>query len=353
MQIVKTAQLHLSRHYKVTRRGIQIALGLLWLLDGVLQLQPGMFTASFASNVIAPAAEGQPAFVSAPMHFVITIFLLQPALFNALAALTQLGLGLLILWKRTSNLGLWCSVGWGLFVWYIGEGLGGLAGGHALLLMGAPGAALIYVLLALGVRTPKKPRSPGGLRPAYWLLVAWAGLWTLGSIYQLLPGQNTVTNAIAMIQANTASAPVWLTNVDNDAAQSLAHLARTNLPITMTAMQMGDLGSPTQIQMTPPQAAAGRWFLWLVVAVQVAIGLAVFKPGLIRWLAVLAGCLLGSVYWVVGQSMGSWYSGMATDPGTGPLFVLLGIAVLGCASEGLQVCRYFTFAQAQITTKLR
>ena len=119
---------------KITRRGIQIALGFLWLLDGALQLQPRMFTANFANNVIAPAAQGQPGFVSGPMHFFIHIFLLQPALFNTLVAITQLCIGALILYRRTAKFGLLSSVVWGLFVWYMGEGFSGLASGHTLLL---------------------------------------------------------------------------------------------------------------------------------------------------------------------------------------------------------------------------
>src|SRR4051812_4608300 len=37
----------------VTRRHLQIVLGLLWLLDGVLQAQPFMFTRDFATQTIA------------------------------------------------------------------------------------------------------------------------------------------------------------------------------------------------------------------------------------------------------------------------------------------------------------
>jgi hypothetical protein len=43
---------------RVTRRGIQLALGLLWILDGLLQFQPDMFSRRFATQVIAPAGAG-------------------------------------------------------------------------------------------------------------------------------------------------------------------------------------------------------------------------------------------------------------------------------------------------------
>ena len=149
---------------RITKRTIQIALGVLWLLDGALQLQPQMFTSNFATQVIAPAAQGQPRLVSGVMHFAIRVFLLHPAIFNSFIAITQLGLGVLILWKRSVKLGLILSIGWGLFVWYVGEGLGGLASGHTLLLMGAPGAALIYA-------TVSYTHLFGGLRAGVWSLL--------------------------------------------------------------------------------------------------------------------------------------------------------------------------------------
>ncbi len=93
----------------VTKRGVQITLGMLWLLDGALQLQPQMFTSNFAYKVIDQAAQGQPSLVSDPMQLFIHLFLLQPALFNTFSAVIQLALGGLILLKRTAKLGLFGS----------------------------------------------------------------------------------------------------------------------------------------------------------------------------------------------------------------------------------------------------
>jgi hypothetical protein len=36
-------------------------------------------------------------------------------------------------------------------------------------------------------------------------------------------------------------------------------------------------------------------------------------------------------YWVAGQGMGQFWSGITTDPNAAPLIVLLGVAVLGSA----------------------
>jgi hypothetical protein len=323
---------------KITKRGIQIALGLLWLLDGVLQLQPQMFTANFAHSVIARAALGQPGFVSGPMHFFIHIFLFQPALFNSLIAVTQIGLGILILWQKTAKFGLMASVGWALFVWYIGEGLGGLASGQTLLLMGAPGAALIYALLALGVMPHASARHDKNAKPhpAYWLMIVWAVLWIVGSVYQLLPGQNTVAGVSSMIAGNANGAPSWMASLDRNVANIISGFGKATSPVqsgmNMTASQMARM---------PSHHVSGYWFILIVVIIQLLTGLAVFIPGYSRNIAIAAGIVLSAGFWIIGQSMGSYFSGLATDPGSGPLFILLGVAVLGCTQLDHKIMSFY------------
>jgi len=309
---------------RITRRGIQLVLGGLWLLDGALQLQHQMFTSSFANNVIAPAAQGQPVFVSGVMHFSIHMFLMHPAIYNALIAIIQLSLGVLILWKRTAKYGLIASVFWGLFVWYVGEGLGGLASWQTLLLMGAPGAALIYVVLALGVMPPSKRRHDQ--RPAYWLVLFWALLWSVGAIYQLLPGQNSVSDIGSMISGNASGAPGWLASLDTHAAHAISRLS-TQTVSSMAGMHM----TPSQMAQMQTHQVSGFWFIALLAVVQLLISIAVLIPGCARRVAIAAGIVLSLIFWAVGQSFGGYYTGLATDPNSGPLFILLGVAVLGCA----------------------
>jgi hypothetical protein len=62
----------LHRWPGTTRRGVQVVLGVLWLLDGALQLQPFMFTTDFAQRVLAPSGQHQPAWVAAPTDFSAT-----------------------------------------------------------------------------------------------------------------------------------------------------------------------------------------------------------------------------------------------------------------------------------------
>jgi hypothetical protein len=170
----------------MTRRHLQIALGLLWLLDGALQAQPFMFTRGFATQVIAPAGQGQPGFVSAPIEWTSTIIAAHPVAANVPFAGIQLLLGLGLLVPRTARPALAASIVWALGVWYLGEGLSGLASGQASFITGAPGSALIYAILAAAA-WPRRDASRE--TPARWLPLAWAVLWLVAAVYQAMPGQ--------------------------------------------------------------------------------------------------------------------------------------------------------------------
>lgn len=277
----------------------------MWLVDGVLQLQRQMFTSNFANDVIAPVGQGQPRFVSGPVHWAVQTILLHPAIFDACFALVQLGLGILILWKRTAKYGLMASVLWGLAVWYLGEGLGGLANGQTSLLMGMPGAALLYAIIALGVMPPKTDKGPEAKRPAPWLAIAWAALWLGGALLQLVSGQNTTADLSSMISGMADGAPGWLAGLDLHVANFLR--------------------------------AQGNWVIAALVIVQALIGFLVLLPRRTRTAAVGAGILLSLGFWAVGQSFGTYYSGLATDPNSAPLFILLGLAVFGSKRIDLNV----------------
>jgi hypothetical protein len=78
----------------------------------------------------------------------------------------------------------------------------------------------------------------------------------------------------------------------------------------------------------------GLWGIYVLAALQAVIGVLILFPGRGRKLAVGAGIIVSLLFWVVGQSLGSYYTGLATDPNSAPLFILLGVAILGCVPLG-------------------
>src|SRR6266404_4709887 len=98
----------------MTRRHLQIALGLLWLLDGALQLQPFMLGTGFAKQIIAPAAAGQPAFVAVPLHWSANLIAAHPVVWDVPFAAIQLLIGIGLLVPRTATLALAASLPWSL-----------------------------------------------------------------------------------------------------------------------------------------------------------------------------------------------------------------------------------------------
>ena len=72
------------------RRGLQLCLGLIWLLDAALQYQPFMFGPSFVAQVVEPAETGNPHWVTGPVTWASQMMLHHTAAFNAVFASIQL-----------------------------------------------------------------------------------------------------------------------------------------------------------------------------------------------------------------------------------------------------------------------
>jgi hypothetical protein len=281
----------------VTRRHLQVVLGLLWLLDGALQAQPFMFTRSFALQVIAPVGQGQPGFVSAPVHWVATLIVAHPVTWNVPFAAVQLLLGVGLLVPRTARLTLAASIAWALAVWYLGEGFSGLASGDASLITGAPGSALIYAIVA-GAAWPHGHDAREA--PAPWLPLAWAVLWVGAAVFQALPGQNSGTAVAGALTGGTSGAPAWLASADHSAGAWAAHHGLLLVIILVAAEALIGVGALARRARTPA--------VWLGLALTLAL-------------------------WALGQDLGALYTGQATDPNTGPVLVLMAIALLAGSRE--------------------
>lgn len=285
------------------RRGLQVALGVLWLLDAALQYQPFMFGSGFARQIIAPAESGNPAAVaSLALSAAHVIGATQPAS-NAVFATAQLLLGLALLWRPAVKAGLAGSVAWGLLVWWLGEGLGGvLAGGR--LFTGAPGAAVLYALLAMllwpagqgAIRSGRhRPASvaAGGLLGGLGSRLAWFVLWASSAFLALEPANRAPRALQQSIAGQAGGEPGFLAALDHRAAAVA-----------------GGHGQPAAVA---------------VAVIAVLVGCAVFIPPATRPALMLAA-LLALAIWVAGENFGGILTGQGTDPNTGPLLVLLAAA---------------------------
>ena len=99
--------------------------------------------------MLAATAPGNPAVIAEPITWAARIIGQHPVGINAAFATGQLLLGLGIAWRPTVKAALAASVAWSLAVWWLGEGLGGVLNGGASPVNGAPGAVILYALLAV------------------------------------------------------------------------------------------------------------------------------------------------------------------------------------------------------------
>jgi hypothetical protein len=278
-------------------------LGVLWLLDGALQLQPFMFTPDFAQQVLAPSGQDQPFWVAAPTDFFAGIIAGHPALLNVGFAVLQLALGVGFLVPRLVRPAIVVSVAWAAGIWWFAEGLGGLANGTASLVTGAPGAVLLYAVLAIAawpVDDDRTSSASDGSVIAGWFPVAWLILWLGGALLQLLPGQSG-SDALRDQLGSADETPDWL-----------------------TGLHEGADGVLSQGGAVP--------FIGLV-ALMVLIGVGGLFRGPWRTVAAIAGSVVAAIFWVLGQNVGELYSGQATDPNTGPLIVLMAFALVGSTAS--------------------
>lgn len=282
----------------ITRRHLQLSLAVLWLLDGVLQCQPSMFTSRFAAMTLAPASHGLTTAVAAPLHLAVDLVSSHPALANTAFALTQILLGLGLLVRRSSRVALAASIVWATMVWTLGEGFGGIFTG-ATLLNGAPGAALLYVVIAL-LAWPSDARASDAPPPA-WSLPAWCALWLGGAALQLVNGNNSAMSFTMALRSSASSAPQWISAIDR-------HLAGVRFP---------------------------GWSAAVVVALEVLVALWALVPGWTRKLSLGIGAVVALTSWLLFEGLGDLTSGQSTDPNSGPLIVLLAVAALSATRRPL------------------
>ena len=276
------------------RRALQLALAGLWLLDGVLQYQPSMFTKAFP-QMLGDSAHGNPAAVAAPITWSAGFIGHHLAVSNALFATIQVALGLGIAWRLTVRLALAASVAWALAVWWLGEGLGGVLAGGASPVDGAPGAVILYAVLAIllwpkdrDAQAPFVAARAVGRGPAR---VTWLAVWGSLAVLAILPA--TRENLGSAIGDMAPGQPGWLAWTDTHLGALLSQHALPAKIVLAAALTI----VAAAVFLPAPWT---RTALVLALTLTVALGLA--------------------------QGLGGLFTGTATDPNSAPLLALLALS---------------------------
>jgi hypothetical protein len=277
-------------------RRVQTLLGLFWLLDGGLQFQSFMYSHGFPALLYA-GAQGQPGWVHDSIIWGAKLANGDLGVWNTLFALSQVLIGLGLLYRPLVKPAIAGSLAWALIVWWFGEAFGMMFMTMAQPLTGAPGGVLMYGLIGL-VAWPNG--RVGGLLGSRGAKVMWASLWIVMAWLWLLAA-NSSANATTGALTATDSGIGWLNSIQSH----LAHAAR------------GD-GLPIALVLSALSAAIG-----IAVAVD-------WRPRLFLVLAIV----LNLGFWIVPQGLGGIFAGGATDPNAGPLFVLLAYAMYPVVAAG-------------------
>ena len=215
------------------------------------------------------------------------------------------------------------SIAWALAVWWFGEGLGGVLSGSASPLTGAPGAVILYALLAV-LAWPLARTVPARTVPASSVRASSvparterAGRREAGSVAAGSPlGLAWARGAWLVVWGSFAYFTLQTANRAPGAARD-----------TFAGLAAGEPGWIAAMDRGLASAAAGHGLVIGIglAVVFVAAGLGVFWPATTRPALVLS-VIVALAIWVLGENFGEIATGQGTDPNTGPLLVALAAA---------------------------
>ena len=280
------------------RRALQLGLAAIWLLDGLLQYQPFMYTKAFG-QMLGKTADGNPSVIARPITWDATLVGHHLVLINTIFATVQLLLGLGIAFRPTVRVALAASIAWSVGVWWFGEGLGGVLSGSADPLNGAPGAAIIYALIAVLLWPADRPGAPAPFVAARAVGVhvakaLWIVFWLSQAYFVLTPDNRAPQAANGMIATMNSGEPGWLAALMRGAASLVANQ-----------------GLATSIA-------------FAVAFVLIAVG--VYLPAAAAKATLVLAIVVAAVIWVFVEAFGGILASGATDPNSGPLLALLALA---------------------------
>ena len=267
------------------RTVLRVGFGVLWLIDGLLQFQPGM-PLGLANDVVRPALAGTPAFFKPVVRHAITLWNLHPVALATGVAWLQVGLALALLSSngRLGRVAGAVSAGWALGVFAVGNGLGGVFAPGASILFGWPSAAFFYLVAGVWLAL-----SPDYFARRFSVVTTRlvAVVIALGALLQVLP-------STGFWRGGDANA---LTRM----SRSMTSMAQPH-PLAWVVRHVGDLagtmggGFNVIVLLWLLGTAAGLWW-------------ATRRPVTWPYLALAVGAV---VVWVVGEDL-AVFGGVGTD----------------------------------------
>lgn len=300
----------------ISRKRLTQLLGLLWLIDGLLQLQPQMFTMNMVNGYLKPMLQGQPGAVESSLNWIVQVSTQNLTLVNLTVAIVQMLIGLSLLLGRGVKVALIASIVWAFIVWYGGEGMSMLLTGQASALTGAPGAVLLYALLALVVYpfSPTPDADEGGLLSRKQLRWVLAIFWLL----------------MALLQAQ----PYWWQQ-GQISQQLSAMVGQGGFNTFLVDPLLQGLSNITSSIEIPLNVALIMVFLGLGVALFLLDNRHI-RPGLV------ASMVVSLILWYGAQAFGMIFTGMATDFNSGLLIVVMALACWPLAQTRISQRRKYT-----------
>ena len=272
------------------RRVLRIGFGCLWVVAGLLQLQPQM-PIGLPTQVVAPTVASAPSWLQHLVSIGTDAWLRHPIIAATGTVWLQLGLGLWLLaakdgwWSRAAG---WASAGWAVCVWALGNGLGGFFVPPVSWMFGAPGATAYYAIAGIAIGVP----------------VAWLERRNVASVTARLTGVFLLF--FALLQAWPGRG-FWQGRIDGQPAQ-----------LSAMATTMSGASEPRILQSTVRWFATftltSSWLVNLIVVVGLGyVGLVfLLKRHALLRSAVVVYVVLALADWVLVQDM-AVFGGVGTD----------------------------------------
>jgi hypothetical protein len=296
----------LAARLHINQRSLQLVLGVVWIIDGLLKFQPNVLKSEFLPTFIRQMAAGQPTLVSSALDHMANFVSHEATMWVVVIGLIEIGIGVGLLFQRSLKPALVASFVWGIGVYIFGEGFGMVLTGHTSPLQSAPGAVCFYVLLGLMLWPRSEQSTEGavgaessaaahGLLGGTGSLLLWAAIWVFEAIIWMFPFNRT-GSAISSQMADTAQGePGWYAHLLNSFGHAFV--------------------------------GAGIWMAVILAVISLVIALGPLvsnRPQVFIGL----GIALALAYWVTGEGLGSLLTGGGTDPSNGPIVALIGLSIL-------------------------